>query len=276
MKRIAILFSGGVDSTATSALMVKQFDQIHLLSFKRQGLYNIERTETNAKLLNQRYGSDRFLHQILDITKLFSMVSYSQYLKSLAKYGFFVLSTCGACKLSMHIRALIYCLDNDIHFVADGANKHMYYFPDQTTEYIEEIKKMYSGFGISYLNPVFDFDCPEEDIDWIHKLGMETASSYFKKDGSAEESTTSQFLLDEGILDIPNAKAEKFNQNAQARCFQLMLFNIFLHWYFLPAYGISKYKKMTSAYYEEKIRLLLPMLVDYAEGKDTSLKKCLK
>lgn len=275
MKRIAILFSGGVDSTAAAVLMAKQFDQIHLLSFRRQGLYNIERTQINAGLLSKKYGNDNFLHQILDITKLFSMISYSQYVRSLAKYGFFVLSTCGACKLSMHIRALIYCLDNDIHFIADGANKHMYYFPDQTIEYIEEIRKMYARFKINYLNPVFDFDCPEEDIDWLHKLGLET-SYPIEKDSGPEKSTTSRFLFDEGVLNIRNAKAEKFNQNTQARCFQLTLFNIFLHWYFLPAYGISKYKKITSAYYGEKIKLLLPMLDKYAQGKNTSLRKCLK
>jgi hypothetical protein len=175
----------------------------------------------------------------------------------------------------MHIRTLIYCLDNDIHFVADGANKHMYYFPDQTTEYIEETKKMYARFEIVYLNPVFDFDCPEEDIGWLHKLGLETSYSS-EKNSSAKKATTSQFLFNEGILNIRNAKADKFNQNTQARCFQLTLFNIFLHWYFLPAYGISKYKKMISAYYGEKIGLLLPILADYAGGKKTFLNECLK
>lgn len=276
MKRIVILYSGGVDSTAAAGIMAKQFDQIHLLSFKRSGLFNVERTGKNVSLLEAKFGKDKFFHFILDVDKLFQMISYVKYFQGLKKYGFFLLSTCGLCKLAMHVRALIYCLDNDIHFVADGANKHMFYFPDQTTEYINEIKEFYSRFQITYLNPVFDFDCPEEDINWLHKLGIETLATA-EIDVPAKKHTTSQFLFEENIVDIANAKADKINQKTQARCFQLTLFNIFLHWYFLPSYGTLKYSQFTTAFYRERIHLLSDMVQDYQnKGKNSRLTKYLK
>jgi hypothetical protein len=270
MKRIAVLYSGGVDSTAAAVILEKQFDQIHLLSFRRLGLFNVERTGRNVELLKAKFGKEKFSHIIIDINKLFRMISYAKYFQSLKRYGFFLLSTCGLCKLSMHVRALIYCLDNDIHFVADGANKHMVYFPDQTGSYINEIKDFYSKFQISYLNPVFNFDCPEEDIDWFHKLGVETEDSA-GNNSSSRKHTTSQLLFEDGILHITNAKAKKINQTTQARCFQLTLFNIFLHWYFLPNYGMSKYEQFTSEFYKERIRFVSGMLDEYLNSKKNSL-----
>ncbi|MDD5729509.1 MAG: 7-cyano-7-deazaguanine synthase [Candidatus Omnitrophica bacterium] len=272
MKRITLLYSGGVDSTAAAVILSKQFDQVHLLSFNRFGLFNIERTAVNTALLKEKFGADRFQHTILEVNKLFRMISYSKYCSNLLRHGFFVLSTCGLCKLSMHVRAIIYCLDNDIRHVADGANKHMFYFPDQTIEYIREIKALYAKFGIEYLNPVYDFDCPEENIDWFNKLGVKAnIISGNGKDNPPENPTTSQLLFQEGLSDGVNAKAEKTNQNAQARCFQLTLFNIFLHWYFLPSYGMEKYKQTVSVFYKEKTGFLSGMLTDYANDKKNSL-----
>ncbi|MDD5560808.1 MAG: hypothetical protein PHT50_01555 [Candidatus Omnitrophica bacterium] len=270
MKRIVILYSGGVDSTAASVMMAKQFDQIHLLSFTRLGLFNIERINLNVRLLEAKFGRDKFCHVIININKLFKMISYARYFQGLRKYGFFLLSTCGLCKLSMHIRTLIYCLDNGIHFVADGANKNMSYFPDQTTEYINEVKDLYARFKINYLNPVYDFDCPERDIDWMHKLRNNIYDAS-ENDSLTKKNTTSQFLLDEGILNIPNAKAEKINQNTQARCFQLVLYNIFLYWYFLPTYGDKKYKQFIYDFYKERIQRLSNMLADYQNERGRSL-----
>jgi len=270
MKRIAILYSGGVDSTAAAVILEKHFDEIHLLSFRRLGLFNVERIKKNVELLKIKFGKEKFIHIIININKLFKMVSYAGYFKSLTKYGFFLLSTCGLCKLSMHIRALIYCLDNDIHSVADGANKHMVYFPDQTGGYINEIKDFYSRFQINYLNPVFNFDCPEEDIDWFHKLGVAVEVSA-EKDNSVKKHTTSQLLFEDGIFSIANAKAQKINQTTQARCFQLTLFNIFLHWYFLPTYGMSKYNQFTLEFYKERISLVSRMLDEYLNNRENSL-----
>lgn len=269
MSRIVILYSGGVDSTAAASIIAKQFDRVDLLSFKRSGLFHVGNTAKNVSLLEAKFGKDKFFHSILDVEKLFRMIYRLKYFQGLKKYGFFLLSTCGLCKLTMHIRALIYCLDNDIHYVADGANKHMLYFPDQTTEYIDEIKKLYSRFHITYFNPVFDFDCPEEDIDWLHKLGVETLAT--AENGSLNKKhTTSQFLFEEGFFDTVNAKADKMNQEAQARCFQLTLSNIFLHWYFLPSYGTRKYSQFTSAFYGEKVRLLSNMTQEYLDKKEKS------
>ena len=269
MKRIAILYSGGVDSTAAAVIMAKQFDQVYLLSFKRSGLFNVENTGKNVNLLESKFGKNKFFHSIIEVDKLFQMISSAEYFQSLKKYGFFTLSTCGLCKLAMHVRALIYCLDNDIHHVADGANKHMFYFPDQTAEYINEIKNLYSRFQITYLNPVFDFDCPEEDIDWLHKLGVETLP-FGKSGSSTSKHTTSQLLFQENIFNIANTKADKINQKAQARCFQLTLFNIFLRWYFLPSYGTLKYSLFTKNFYRERIHLLSDMVQGYLDKKELS------
>ncbi len=65
------------------------------------------------------------------------------------------LSTCGFCKLAMHVRTLLYCLDNGIKTVADGSNRNMSFFPAQMPEVVLLVRELYKSFGIEYVTPVF-------------------------------------------------------------------------------------------------------------------------
>jgi len=272
MKEIAILYSGGTDSTAAAVLMSKEFDKVHLLTYQRFGIFSIKNSSFNYPFLENKFGKDKFIHKILKVDRLFKEISYVQYGKNLKKYGFFLLATCELCKLTMHLRTLVYCLENNIKAVACGANKNMIFFPDQTPECMVEIRKFYARYGISYFNPVYDFDCPEEDIDWIHKLGLNDIRSALKMNepSNKEACTTSRFLFNEGVIDVRNIKALKRGQKMQPRCFQFTLFNIFLHWYFLPAYGFDKYKGMAVDLCKCRIDYFTSMVDEYLARKNKS------
>jgi len=79
--------------------------------------------------------------------------------------------TCGLCKLAMHWRTIIYCLDNGIKYVSDGSGKEMYVDPSQHSAVIPEMRKLYKRFGIQYLSPSFDTS-PEEREGVLFKMGI--------------------------------------------------------------------------------------------------------
>ena len=272
IKEIAVLYSGGTDSTCVAFLMAKEVDKVHLLVYKRFGLFSIDNIATNAKKLRERFGEDKFVYKVIDLNRLFKEVSYAKYWHNLKNYGFFMLSTCGLCKLAMHIRTLIYCLENNIKYVCDGANKNAGagYFPAQMLEVIDLIEEMYAQYGVSYSRPVFDFDEPK-GITWVDKLGLEKLQLSSIDTGKEEtELTSGKILFKENLFPRENVKGTKIDHKMQARCFQLILFNIFLYWYYLPVHGSSKYKETAVNFYQEKVEYFRALIDEYLEKKSKS------
>lgn len=267
-REVAILFSGGTDSALTAALAAAQFRKIHLLTFDWAGLHSIGNTQLNFNKLRETFPDNEFKHVIIDINKLAKHVFYENYLKYLKRHGFFVLSICGLCKLSMHARAAVYCIDNNISYLCDGANKGMHLFPAQMLPVIEELKKMYDKLGIEYFNPVFDYDGPQ-NLEFTDRLNLDrlfdTQNTQNPDNNSSEIRTTGEKLYALGIIPQKNVKGTALDRKMQPRCFQFILYNIFIHWCYLPDHDYEEFVKETVAFNTAKIKSLTEMLTEYRE-----------
>ena len=69
MKEIAVLYSGGTDSTAAVVSIAKQFNKIHLITFKHSGLFSIESSRSNVEKLREKFEKVEFVHNILEIAR---------------------------------------------------------------------------------------------------------------------------------------------------------------------------------------------------------------
>ena len=270
MKNVAVMYSGGTDSTAAVALIADQFDKIDLVTCTHSGLSNINNSAYNLPKLQELFGRDKFNHIIFDVDSLFKRVTYAEYFRYLKQFGLFNLTSCGLCKLAMHLRTLIHCLDSGIQSVADGANKNMSHFPAQMIEVIDELRKMYDHFGIEYLNPVFDYEFPE-DIDWVNKLGLASLPGVESIDEQkGNKTTTGQVLTKYGILKKENVKGTETDRKMQGRCFQLTLLNIFALGYYIPTHGIERYRENVLLFYKQKIALFTQQVEQYLENRQES------
>ena len=268
---VAILFSGGTDSTLTAAMLEKSFKKIHLVTYNRFGFHATDNTKTQAQMLKQKFGEDRFEHVILNVDKLFKHISYEKYLKNLKEFGFMNLSTCGLCKLSMHVRTIIYCRENNIKFIADGANQAMSMFPAQMKGVIDELKDMYKHFDLVYFNPIFDMKGPK-DGSFIEKSNLQLISDPTipepEKNNhiseNSDEQTPGQKLYQLGLAPNPNIKGSEYDRKRQPRCFQFIIFNIFAIKYFLQNHTYDEYKERTVSFYKFKIKSMIKLI----ENKD--------
>ncbi|WP_372654542.1 hypothetical protein [Halobacteriovorax sp.] len=273
---VAILFSGGTDSTLTAALLEKSFKKIHLVTYNRFGFHETDNTALQAKLLKDKYGEQRFLHEILNVDKLFKHISYENYFSNIRKFGLFNLSTCGLCKLSMHVRTIKYCNDHGIKYVADGANQAMSMFPAQMKGVIDELKKMYYHFGITYFNPVFEMDGPEEkgfieksSLQLINDLTVPEIEKPLVYDEKRKSFTPGEKLFSLGLAPNPNVKGSKYDRKRQPRCFQFIIFNIFAIKYFLQKHTYEEYRDLTVDFYKSKITSMVKLI----EKDDKKLQK---
>ena len=270
MKRAVVLYSGGTDSTLVAALAAESHDTVRLLTLRRLGIFHIDHSVVNVRKLREKYGHDRFAHHIIGIDRLFRKVSYSRYLPMLLRHGFFVLSTCGLCKLSMHIRAVIYCLENDIANVYDGANQGMITFPAQMKDVIVEIRKMYARFGIRYESPVFDFDDPPR-MEFGDRL-VERMYPEFAPDRREEINTTENKLYELGLAESPRLKGTRQDHMTQPRCFQFVLSNILIDSLYLSRHSYDEYVDRTVSFFGEKIDYMSGLIDEYlVKGEGSEL-----
>lgn len=263
MKEIVVLYSGGTDSTCAAALIAEGFDKVHLLTYRSFGFSSIANTKVNVKRLKDKFGEDKFVHKIIDVEKIFKNIAYSKYFYNLIKYKFFLLTTCGFCKLAFHIRSLIYCLENNIKHICDGVDKNLSLFPTHIPDVKDEISNMYSRYGITYIAPVYELKQPR-NIGYLSKLNLELLDLQTSDNESeAKGSTTGEILYKMGILPVENVKGTKMDRKMQYRCFQFILFYIFARWYYLPTYGYQRYKEMCLNFYKEKMQYFEGLIDEY-------------
>lgn len=274
-----LLFSGGTDSTLAAALQQERFSKVHLVTYDRFGLASVENTKVNAEMLRNKYGPERFEHHIINIDPLFKFISYEDYFSNLRKHGLLLLSTCGLCKLAMHVRTVQFCIERGIKHVSDGANRGMIMFPDQTQEVIAELAAMYRAFGIEYSNPVFQHAAPAEgsfikfeNLNLLKNISGDAEGTIGAVEAKEPEKTTGWELYKKGLAPLPNVKGTAYDRKRQPRCFQFVLFKIMVNKYYLQTCTFEEYSLKSAAFFKDKITKMTGLLL----SGNKKLKKTLK
>lgn len=259
--RVAILYSGGTDSTAAAALMAQQFDEIHLLNYRRLGFAGSENSSYNARKLAARFPDKRFIHWIYETTPLVRWVAGHRRLHHVTRHGFMTLQNCGHCALANHVATLAHCLHHDVHHLADGITRDWPFFPGHMDPVIERLRGLAKRFDITYHTPVLhcDIDRPMPYVAKIVAPGKAMAP-----DPTAN--TTGRILLGLGLSETENYKGTAIDRKAQARCWQFMLPNVFIHWVCRAAERPKEYEAKVTAYFDELIDDSTVLLEEHARS----------
>jgi hypothetical protein len=169
-QELAILFSGGTDSLALYALATAGHHpdlprprRIHLLNMLngmgRFPDFTRSRFETAKGILARRFPALEEMPEALlvelDMGRLFQGLWLDRYEEFMPRYGGKNL-VCVACKLAMHIRAILYCNEHLIPTAVAGYTKKQSHYPEQTPVFMEKIAKFSAQFGLSVRFPVYD------------------------------------------------------------------------------------------------------------------------
>jgi hypothetical protein len=268
---VAVLYSGGTDSTCTAALMAQKFSEVHLLTFYEHATRNSPAPRRNVQLLKNHFVDTVFITRVISVDRLVKHLWYENYLKRLLKHRFLILSTCGFSSLSWHVRTLIYCLENNISHVADGLTRELMHFPGHMDETVEQLRQFYKEFGITYENPVRDWEVPP-DQQFIDKVIVNHhGGEFFLGDrDTSRRKTTGQYLFQLGIFPSPNVKGSKLDFSMQHDCYPFTLYNIMAFWGHLSVEPYPLFCIKMSELMENKINYAKNLVREYQTSKETS------
>jgi len=180
---VALLFSGGLDSTLAATVLARSYDIVHLISVSRgYGHTKIERTATRLEELRSHVdGAAEFTHSILSGKELFRTIVLRTLARDIVRFrGLFVI--CVGCKLVMHTIGTIYCLEHGIPNIADGASGATEWMSDQAPVTLEGYRQLHETFAIRYSNPVVNINDREHAREALRRLGIRTGRKVAGRD----------------------------------------------------------------------------------------------
>jgi len=171
LNAIAVLFSGGSDSTLAAALAAERAESVHLVSYAHPFMLFHEKIDINIPRLRAKFPETRFEVYRENITPLYRRLYLHRHLRNLARRRtMLVPHLCGACKLAMHYATVAYCRGHGISHVYCGAHEESSgVFPAQMTPVIEDTRRMYARHGITYESPVYHAGRTDRKL---HELGL--------------------------------------------------------------------------------------------------------
>jgi len=151
-KKVAVLFSGGVDSTAAAIYYLKRGYEARLLTFDNGAEKWLELAEYKADWIRKQF-PERCSWRLLDSTHLFHELAIRPLEQDVKKYGNLI---CCGCKLAMLCEAILYCRRNGISDLADGFQRGQDYYPEQTPDYMVPADRFARAYGVRYSHPFWD------------------------------------------------------------------------------------------------------------------------
>jgi hypothetical protein len=172
---ICVRYSGGTDSTLTAARMAQRFRRVHLVTFASSNQAatlgtirsNPMNSAQNLRRLQEKFGADRFVHQILPVESLRDEIYFTLFRKHVRSRDFLQVSFCPACTMAMHLLTIEYCEKHNIRFVTDGstAESGAFSWQMQHADILLLVHEGYRKRGIRYIvNPSYTIDDSAEAL----------------------------------------------------------------------------------------------------------------
>jgi predicted subunit of tRNA(5-methylaminomethyl-2-thiouridylate) methyltransferase len=172
MSVISVLYSGGLDSTLTAAILARKGYNLHLITCDNGVSYGIDASRVHVRELEGLFPQKILTHEIIRVGGLFKTLSLIPIEEDFKKYGNTNL-VCLGCKLSMFTHAMIYSIENGIDTIVDGFNKRQDGFPEQKLIVKNELKKWMKRYNIEYVNPIYsDYSSKDEVKAKLFDMGL--------------------------------------------------------------------------------------------------------
>lgn len=188
-KQVAVMFSGGTDSTYAALTQMPVYERIHLLTFCRKGLLKSENVGIAVDRLKRAFPEREISHhqayfediyQVITPHDEKSAVQQAVLKQEIAplwadphgdrrgreKYTadmrrLFMANECLQCKIAMYIAAIRFCKENAIESLCDGSNTEQLDDASQVEPVKAIARDIFGHYGIDFASPGFHVSAEE-------------------------------------------------------------------------------------------------------------------
>lgn len=157
MKEIAVMYSGGIDSSYLVTRLDGQYDRIHLVTFEVPLAIRRRVPSDGASQLARICTRSELVHTYVPLADTARRIRGGLLQVELdnRKVGH-AYSWCLGCKIAMHARMVIYARTHGIEEVADGSKGNDAHAAEQSPEAIAQVEALYARHGVRHACPVYD------------------------------------------------------------------------------------------------------------------------
>jgi 7-cyano-7-deazaguanine synthase in queuosine biosynthesis len=196
---VAVMFSGGRDSSLAACLHASQGRKIHLINCDNGVSIGRNLVDVRIAEIQSRFPDTNFIVAKIPVYGLFRRIALVDLDADFTKYGqsLIVLGS----QLAMHTHAAVYCLEHHIDELCSGFSGYQHHFPEQMPLAVSEMAKFLVEYRIRYETPIKEF-ASEDDVKYrLFDFGISTKSledtSVFSDTGKAPKpELAAQYIRD--------------------------------------------------------------------------------
>jgi|GEM_PF-1196560 len=193
-KEIALMYSGGLDTTYAALQLAEEYSKVHLLTFCNGACIRVGASKKHVTMLRDKFGRDKFEHSIISVANILRFLK-KDLLKDMARARSPLLFDL-CCRLSMEVAVVFYCLEREIKYVTDGNNPNTQgeIFLQQE-KYLDKAVDFFSKYGIQYIRPYKNLMSRKDLTGKLEASGIKTGVNLLGKIGITTQLFTQPFCL---------------------------------------------------------------------------------
>ncbi|ADC51502.1 hypothetical protein BpOF4_17305 [Alkalihalophilus pseudofirmus OF4] len=173
-EKVAVLFTGGRDSSLVACLEALQGKEVHLLTCNSGIGIKSELSEVRVEELKKRFPENIVGRTILPTYGLFRSIAISNLEEDFKRWGVNLVLL--GDKLAIHAAATVYCIENGITRLVDGCVGYQKDLAEQKDVSIEILSSFEKEYGITYECPIYHFGSQDDVKYALLTIGLSSKS----------------------------------------------------------------------------------------------------
>lgn len=169
---VAIMFSGGRDSTLAAAFYAEQSHALHLLTFDQSCRIPDDVVRARVSELRRRWPDTHTVWAPLSVSKALRDIALIDLIDDAKRYHKNLI--CLGSALAMIARSIEYCRSRRISILAAGYSGYQTHFPEQSDTAVQFFSTFAREYGIELRCPSRTRQAEEESKELLDALGLST------------------------------------------------------------------------------------------------------
>ena len=172
--KVAVLFTGGRDSSLVASLEALQGNEVHLLTCNSGIGIGSELSQIRVNQLMERFPEQIIGRTYLPTYGLFRSIAIEHLEDDFRRWGINLVLL--GDKLAIHAAATVYCIKNGIDRMVDGCVGYQEDLAEQKEVAIEILKDFEKQYGIEYESPIYNYGSKDDVKYALLTLGLSSKS----------------------------------------------------------------------------------------------------